>query len=416
VRAFDFAANQPWAIREENLQFILDVAQRQHQPDFEAVAMKRGKAMDERGMVEMRGDVAVIKVTGPVFRYANLFTEISGATSIENLAVEFAKAVENPAVRAIVLNIDSPGGEVAGVSELAQAIYAARERKKIMAYVDALAASGGYWLASAAEGITAGDTAQLGSIGVVATYTERQQREGVKTYQFVSSVSPRKRPDLATEEGKSQVQSIVDDLAAVFVSAVARNRGVSEEKVISDFGKGGVLIASKAVSAGMADNVGTFEGLIAELQKAGSSVFDLGGSAAMKSTNEVNRMEKPTTAAESKPVETVNVAEVQAAARKSERERISAILSAEEATGREGMATHLAFSTEMSADDAKKLLAAAPKAEALKPEAKASEFEKAMAGIDNPKVGTDQGKSGAEDEQALVQSVLKVAGIRQEVK
>lgn len=417
MRAFDFAADQPWAIREENLQLILDIAQRAHQPDFEAVATKRGKAADERGIVEMRGDVAVVNVTGPLFRYANLFTEISGATSIENLAVEFGKAVENQAVRAIALNIDSPGGEVAGVSELAQAIYDARGKKPVMAYVDDLAASGGYWLASAAQRIIAGDTARLGSIGVVATYSERVQREGVKTYQFVSSVSPKKRPDLGTPEGQSLVQSMVDDLAAVFVSAVARNRGVAEEKVISDFGQGSVLIASKAVAAGMADQVGTFENLIAELQKSSSSVFDLGGSAANNPTREVNVMDKPTTAAEpTKPVETVNVTEVQAEARKSERARISAILSSEEATGRDAMAKHLAFESEMSPEAAKKLLATAPKATptAEEPKKKPTEFERAMAGVENPKVGTDAGNG--DDEQSLIASVLRVSGIAKEGK
>lgn len=416
MRAFDFAADQPWAIREENLQLILDIAQREHRPDFEAVALKRGKAADERGIVEMRGDIAVVHVTGPLFRYANLFTDISGATSIENLAVEFGKAVDNPAVRAIALNIDSPGGEVAGVSELAGAIYDARAKKPVMAYVDDLAASGGYWLASAAQRIVAGDTARLGSIGVVATYSERAKREGTKTYQFVSSVSPKKRPDLATPEGQSLVQSMVDDLAAVFVGAVARNRGIAEDKVISDFGQGGVLIASKAVAAGMADQVGTFESLIAELQKPSSSVFDLGGSAAMKTTNGVNPMEKPVAAEPIKPAETVNVPEVQAEARKSERARISAILTAEESTGREAMARHLAFESEMPPEAAKKLLATAPKtAPAVEEPKKPTEFEKAMAGVSNPKVGTDAGGNG-DDERALIASVLQVAGIAKEGK
>lgn len=269
MRAFDFAAGEPWVIQQRNLRQILEIAQRAHEPDLKAIALKRAdKAIGN--VLEMRGSVAVLNVIGPLFRYANLFTDISGATSIEELAQAFGAAVEDPNVKAIAFNIDSPGGELAGVSELATAIYRARGKKPIAVYVDDLAASGAYWLASAADRIVVSDTARVGSIGVLATIVEEAETDGVKTYRFVSSVSPNKRPDLESEEGRDSVQELVDDLGRVFVETVARNRGVTTEKVIADFGKGFLRTARKAVAAGMADAIGTFEDVRDDLSGRGS--------------------------------------------------------------------------------------------------------------------------------------------------
>jgi hypothetical protein len=103
---------------------------------------------------------------------------------------------------------------------------------------------------------------------VVMTYvdtTARDEKAGIRKIEIVSSQSPKKRPDPATEEGRAQVQEMLDDLAAVFIEDVARFRAVSEETVLSDFGRGGVLVGARAVTAGLADGLGSFEGVLAEL-------------------------------------------------------------------------------------------------------------------------------------------------------
>ncbi len=432
MRAFDFAAKQHWAIRAEHdaddgvqapkLKRILDIAARAHEPDFEAVAQKLADRSDDEGILDVRGNVAVLNIIGPIFRYANLFTWISGATSVEMLAKRFAEVRDDPAISAIVLNIDSPGGEVAGISELSKAIYDAREKKTIVAYADDLTASGAYWLASAASKIVASDTAELGSIGVVATIVDRGPRDGVKSYQFVSSVSPKKRPDLETEEGRATMQQRIDDLATVFVAAVARGRGVSEDTVASDFGRGGVLIASKAVEAGMADEIGTFEGVIESLNTGRPTQVSGGPAANFNSIGGL--MFKPNTAGE-KPAETntqasaqqtpaaqppaaaappVDSAAVESSARKTERERLAAILGAPEAKGREELARTLATETDLSVEAAKKILAAAPAAAALGVNPLAS----AMAQVPNPTVGADTGSEN--DVTAEVQRIVAFAG------
>lgn len=266
MKALEMAVTQPWAILPATLATILSIAARETDP--EAVAAKLGRPLENTYQTEIRDGVAILPVSGPIMRYANLFNKVSGATSIDVLALDFNKALTNPDVKAIVLNVDSPGGTVAGVNELAEMIYAARGQKPIVAYVSGLGASAAYWLATAADEIVMDATASVGSIGVVSVQTddtERKAKAGIKEIQIVSSLSPRKRPDLATDEGRADIQQMVDNIAKVFFQAVARNRGVTTDTVLSDFGQGGLLVGSNAVLAGMADRIGSFEQTIAGL-------------------------------------------------------------------------------------------------------------------------------------------------------
>lgn len=402
MRAFDLAAGSPWVIQEKNLKQILDIAQRAHEPDFEAVALKRG---DKAGpLVEMRGSVAVINVVGPIFRYANLFTDISGATSVQALASAFGSAVADPSVSAILLNVDSPGGEVSGISELAAAIYEARAKKPVWAYVDDLAASGAYWIASAAERIVISETARVGSIGVIATIVEQSDKPGTKTYQFISSVSPNKRPDLGTDEGCAAVQEIVDHLGQVFVETVARNRGVNVETVLSQFGRGFLRTAPKAIAVGMADALGSFEGVLAELEQEVFRATNLAAAGQQLSTQDVDMAEKDKPAAGQEPAAQPDgkaTEELLLAGRRAERDRIRAILGCEEAKGREQLARTIAVETDNDPEAARKLLTAAPL------ESK-NTFAEAMSRVKNPEVGADA--DNPDDEAAEVRRILALVG------
>jgi len=171
-------------------------------------------------------------------------------------------------VRGIVLDINSPGGEVTGINELANVIYNARGKKPLVAYVGGTGASAAYWLASAADEIVIDETAVLGSIGVVMSYmdtTERDSKSGVRRVEIVSSRAPDKRLDPGTDEGRAKVQGLLDALEDTFVSTVARNRNTTAERVASDFGQGGVRVGKDAIAAGMADRIGSLESVIAEL-------------------------------------------------------------------------------------------------------------------------------------------------------
>jgi hypothetical protein len=146
-----------WAILPDALERIVAIAQGLNDSP-ESVAAPLGRPLENTRTVTRRGDVAIVPVSGPIFRYANLLTDVAGATSIENLARDFRTAVDDPSVRSIVLETDSPGGQVAGVSEFAEQLRAAAAIKPVIAYVSDLGASAAYWIASAASEIVARET------------------------------------------------------------------------------------------------------------------------------------------------------------------------------------------------------------------------------------------------------------------
>jgi ClpP class serine protease len=252
-----------WAITPDALNQIIAIAQ--GFGDADAVAAKLGKPLSHTHSVIVRDGVAIVPVIGPIFRYANLFTEISGASSVQNLATDLQTAVDDQSIKAVILEIDSPGGQVAGISEFAAQIRAANAIKPVTAYISDLGASAAYWLASAAGSIVVADTARVGSIGVVMQATIGEEEGTVK---FISSQSPMKHADPSSDSGKMQYQKTVDALAEVFIGAVAAYRGATREAVIANYGLGGVHIAADAIAAGMADRLGSLESLILQLRSA----------------------------------------------------------------------------------------------------------------------------------------------------
>jgi signal peptide peptidase SppA len=270
MRALEAVVGTTWALQPEALGQMVAIAARQGDP--EAVAARAGRKMEGARTVTMRDGIAVVPVVGPIFRRANLFTEISGATSIELTATDFTRALEDPAVKAILLDIDSPGGEVNGTGEFAALVRKGGKSKPVWAYVGGTGASGAYYIASAAERVIAAPSAVLGSIGVVMVWRNHLQPGEVE---LVSSVSPLKRASAETEEGRNELQRVVDALAGVFVREVAGYRGVSKEHVVERFGAGGMMVGAEAVAVGMADGIGTFEDVIRELSGSGRAVQSL---------------------------------------------------------------------------------------------------------------------------------------------
>lgn len=262
MSALEAALNATWAMEPAALERLLAIAARENEVTPEALEAYRAKALENSAQATIRDGVAIITANGPMFRRANLFTALSGATSYDIMRGDLQAAVDKGA-KAILLNIDSPGGEVNGGNELAQAVADLRGKVPIVAYVGGMAASMGYWLASAADKIIIDPTSILGSIGAQVAYIEREAPKGETRYRLVSSVSPLKNAE--GDAGAKQMQAVVDALGQVFVETVARNRGVATETVLNDFGKGGIFVGQAAIDAGMADGFGTFESVLAEL-------------------------------------------------------------------------------------------------------------------------------------------------------
>ena len=260
--------NTPWLIEEGWMKTIIQIAQ--GYGDIEAVHSKLSDPLEETKIAFTRDGVAHIPISGPIFPRANLMTEHSGATSISTVAKDLQVALNDDSVGSIILDIDSPGGAATGVHEMGNIIKEASTQKDITAYVGGTAASAAYWLASAASEMVIDATARVGSIGVVIAYPNSKDKSRIE---IVNTASPNKRIDPNTKEGQKVVIEELDALADVFISTVAENKGVTEETVRTQFGRGGMLVGKNAVEVGMADRLGSFEKLLAEKSNYGGSIM-----------------------------------------------------------------------------------------------------------------------------------------------
>ncbi len=250
---------QPWCITDSAYQTIYEGINT-HDP--KCINSKSGEWLRGSWDAQLRGKTAVIPVLGPIFRYMNYYSYYYGGGIVQNIAEDFQTAIESDKVDSIVLYIDSPGGQVTGVSELSDIIYKNRSIKPVIAYVDGMGASGAYWLGAACSKVVISKTSILGSIGVVSIY-KKQKEDNI--FKIVSSLSPKKQLDPQTDEGRKEALSNIDALAEVFISSIATYRNTTKEKVISDFGQGGTFVGGNAVQAGLADEVSDFENLLKDL-------------------------------------------------------------------------------------------------------------------------------------------------------
>lgn len=328
-RALELAADRPWLMLPEALDTLLAIADRQGSP--EALEARLGRELDNARTVTVRDGVAIIPVTGPIFRYANLFTRISGATSTQVLATDLQAALDNPQVRSIVLNVDSPGGEANGISELADMVYTARARKRVVAYIGGTGASAAYWIASAASEVVINDTGIAGSIGAALEVRLRSEEEGGKRYELVSRNAPNKRPDLSTEAGRAKIAETIDALGDVFAAKVGAYLGVKPEDVPAMGDHGGLKVGAAAVEAGLAHRLGSLEALITEMASPAAtqrkpSMTIVRTTAELQAAIAAGTDPQTIQIAASEPVDVEAIkAEAGTAAAKAERERITGI-------------------------------------------------------------------------------------------
>ena len=237
--------------------------------EIKSLSFQSERRLSNTRSVMIRDGTAVIPLHGPITARSDLFTFFLGGTSLSDLAKDFQTALDDDQVKAILFDVDSPGGVALGPAEMADAIFKARGKKPIWSYVGRNCSSAAYWIASATEKIIANPSALLGSIGVVTTIPVQEQpdSEGYKNIEIVSNNAKQKRPDPRTEEGMSEIKRELNDLESQFIEAIARYRNVTVNTVKNDFGQGGVLIGKNAVASGMADSLGNYEEVLAELNQ-----------------------------------------------------------------------------------------------------------------------------------------------------
>lgn len=266
----------PWAIAPNKLREIAEIYAthlRGERIDVKGIEARIGQQLvNEQKPYLVQDGVAIVPLVGVLAKRANLLMQISGATSTQIVGQWLDAAAEDPKVHAIVLEVDSPGGQVDGVQTLAQQVMQIRERKPVAAWISGYGLSGAYWIASAAERVVLADqTTAVGSIGVVATHIDVSRREsamGVKTTEITAGRYKRvtSQYEPLTEEGRQSIQEQVDAVYSVFVEAVAAHRDVPVDTVLSDMADGRVFIGQRAIDVGLVDGVSTLADLIETLR------------------------------------------------------------------------------------------------------------------------------------------------------
>lgn len=269
--------NSPWAIVPERYTQIRDIYERHasgEKIDIAAAEERLGRKLEnDYRSLTIDGGVAVLSVQGVLAKRMNLFTSISGGSSYQLMQRDFMLAMKDPEVHSVLLLIDSPGGEVSGTEEFSNQIFEARGRKPIVAVCEGSMSSAAYWIGCAADDVYVSSfTDQVGSIGVVCAHRDisgAEAKGGVKVTEITAGKYKRVASEHAplTDAGQAELQAFVDQIYTVFVNAVARNRNVSVEKVLSDMADGRTFVGQRAVDVGLVDGQRTAIQAVQQLQQ-----------------------------------------------------------------------------------------------------------------------------------------------------
>lgn len=262
----------PWAIEPSKLAEIMVFlsAKSAGETIDPAIVAEYRAAAQSRQKQQRQGSVGVLPITGTIGYRMNLMSEMSGGTSVEALTRDLRAMLNDPDISAIVLDVDSPGGTVDGLTELASEIYQGRSQKPITAVANTMMASGAYWLASAASEIAVSPSALVGSIGVIAAHEDQSglyEKLGVDVSLVTAGKYKGENNPFGplTEDGKAQIQKRVDEYYGMFTRDVAKGRRVPVESVRGGFGEGRVVGAKEAISLGMADRMATRDEIVATI-------------------------------------------------------------------------------------------------------------------------------------------------------
>lgn len=279
---FQSAVDYSWAVKSLlEGKIVFEVDKVVFQPKMvvaETSSSKSPSASNQR-------QVAVIPIQGPLMKK----DQYCGPVGMDTIGTYIKNADRNPDVDAIILDMDSPGGTVAGTAILGEVI--ANTQKPIIAFVNELSASAAYWLASQCDLIIASDSkSQVGSIGVMMSFADVQpayERLGVKYHDIVAPQSTDKNKlfrELQKGDYENYRETVLRPLADRFIETAkaGRNGKITDESIF----KGRVEFADKALEIGLIDSIGTFDFAV---QSALELADKYNKATAQAKTNQINR-------------------------------------------------------------------------------------------------------------------------------
>ena len=271
----------PWALMPERLQAMAGVLTRWsagEPPTDEAMFQIQSERVlrdtrKQMAAANAGSGIAVLPLYGVVTQRGNMVDDISGpgSTSTQQFTSALRQVLADDTVGQILIDIDSPGGSVYGVAELASEIIKARAQKPVVAVANSLAASAAYWIGCSASEFYVTPGGEVGSIGVWQAhfdYSKALEEEGVKTTlvsagKFKVEGNPYVPLD---PQAQAFMQSRVDDYYNAFIQSVAVGRGVSVEDVRNGMGEGRVLGSDAALAQRMVDGIASFDDVLARMQ------------------------------------------------------------------------------------------------------------------------------------------------------
>ena len=271
----------PWALMPERLSAVTAVIARwsgdarASDEVMHSVAADRNArdARRQSSVSNSGGGIAVLPLYGIVTQRGNMVDDVSGpgTASTQQFSNLLRAALQDETVSQILIDIDSPGGSVYGVAELADEIVSARAQKPVVAIANSLAASAAYWIGCSASEFYVTPGGEVGSIGVWQAhqdYSKAMDEAGVKTTlisagKFKVEGNPYAPLD---EEAQGFMQSRVDDYYAALTKAVAKGRGVPISQVRDGMGQGRVLGADAALASSMVDGIATFDDVVKKMR------------------------------------------------------------------------------------------------------------------------------------------------------
>lgn len=351
--------------------------------------------------------IAQIPVFGPLLQRGSWMDAICGMSSYDRVGMLVDAAMRDPDVNAVLLEIDSPGGEVAGLFSLTSRLQALSQQKPIWGYANEGAFSAAYAIASALPRLYLPSTGMVGSIGVIAMHVDQSKRDAAQGYSYTpifagdkkAAGSPHAPLDDTT---RADMQREIDRLYGMFVDHVAAGRSLDRQVVVDT--QAGLLNAEDAVAGRFVDGIASLDEVVSMLSDAArpqTSVFMKGRSVDQQANTD------GVSAAEMQAA----VAAARAEAVSGERARIGAILDLPQATGREALARKLALTTDMDASAIAGLLDVTPAAVQQTAAAAANPFAAAMSSLGNPDVapGGASALSEAQQEDALAARIAAMA-------
>jgi signal peptide peptidase SppA len=281
AHVLSFALTHPWAILPDMLQVIAGVLARRiagEEPDAAAI---QAALVNRKNLPQPRaGSVAIIPVYGVLAPRMNLMSEMSGGTTYDKLTNQLRAAMADKTIKTIVLDVDSPGGSVAGANELATEIMRARTKKPIIAQAQYLMGSAAYQLGSAATKIVAAPSARVGGIGTFGMHddlSEALKTLGVKRT-YISAGDGKvdgNDTEPLSDTARGRMQAAVNDAYEQFVTTVVRGRGAgtTAERVRKDW-KAHVYGATEASALGLIDEIATLDDTLSRVLNASPDEAD----------------------------------------------------------------------------------------------------------------------------------------------